>query len=70
MSFGPNVQPPAVAPPPPPPPNPASPPVQVAGQRVQKQAKQASGKGFGGTLLTSPQGAPAPSVAKDTLGAG
>ncbi len=68
--FTPNIQGP---PPPPPPPPPANPPVyasnqtQNAGQGARQRMQAAAGAGFEGSLFTGPQGAAAPSTAKQQL---
>ena len=61
---------PTMPPPPPPAAHPAvlgSQAVQLAGDRIAKDAKMAEGLGAEGTIKTSAQGLGAPSTAKSTL---
>ena len=61
---------PKLAPPPPPPtpPTMASPIVQESASQTAARAAAAEGQGFNDTVKSSPEGAPAPSLAKATLG--
>ncbi len=71
MSFlAPHINMPQAPAPPPPPPNPpsfADPATQAVGTAARERAAAASGKGFGGTLKTSGEGAPEPMTAGKTL---
>lgn len=42
----------------------------MAGNVQERAAQSAAAGGFSGTLLTGPEGAAAPAVAKQTLGSG
>lgn len=48
----------------------ASAAVQSSGRQQQNNARAAAAGGFSGTLLTSPEGAPGGTTAKQTLGSG